>query len=60
MSDKNLEAADDLRQRDRSIILPLLDCLHVVDEDDKVVLLALVVHLRLVSVSARHDGCFVL
>ena len=55
--DEDLPPVHDLRQRHRLIILPALHRLYAVDEDHEVVLGALVVHLGLRVVSARHDGC---
>ena len=55
MSDEDLERADDLCQRDALVGLPLLRRLHVVNEDDEVILLALVVALDLLRFSASHD-----
>ena len=55
--DENLPPVHDLRQRHRLIVLPVLNSLYTVDEDHEVVLSALVVHLGLRVVSARHDGC---
>ena len=54
MRHEDLEAANDLRQWDRPILLPFLDCFHVVYKDDEVLLRALVVYLGLVGVSSRH------
>ena len=55
--DEDLPPVHDLRQRHRLIVLPVPNCLYAVDEDHEVVLGALVVHLGLRVVSARHDGC---
>jgi hypothetical protein len=52
--DKDLEAADDLGDGSRAIVLPLLDGRDVVNEDDKVLVLALVVDLGLLGVSTWH------
>lgn len=56
MRDEDLPPVQDLLKRHRAILAPSVDGRHVVDEDDKVVELALVVHLGEVVVSARHDG----
>lgn len=56
MSDKHLPSRNNLRQGHTAILLPLLDSLGRVDKDNKVVLLALVVHLDLRVVSAHVDG----
>ena len=53
---KNLEATDNIGQGNRSIILPFLRGLNVVDINDKVFLFALIVNLGLGSVSTRHTG----
>lgn len=54
MGDKDLPAADDLSERNALVVLPVLDGLDVVDEDDEVLLLALVVDLGLGVVAASH------
>ena len=60
---EDLEAIDDLGKRDGPVLLPALHGFNVVNKDDKVFVLALVVHLSLLGVSARHDdlkdGCLV-
>ena len=55
MCDKDLPPTHDLRERHRLVLLPLLHGLLAVDEDDKVLIGALEVHLGLGGVSARHD-----
>jgi len=50
-----LPAADDLGEGDSLVALPLLDVLGAVDEDDEVILLALIVDFGLAGVSTRHD-----
>ena len=55
--DENLPPVHDLRQRHRLIVLPAPHRLYAVDEDHEIVLGALVVHLGLRVVSARHDEC---
>lgn len=55
VSDQDLEAADDLCKRNAGVILPVLNSLRAVNEDDKVLGLALVVDLGLSSVTASHD-----
>ena len=60
MGNEDLEGTDDLCERDALVILPLLESLGVIDEDNEVVLLALVVDLGGLCFSLRHDcGCFV-
>ncbi len=55
---KDLERTNKMRKRDTLILLPLLESLRIINEDDKVILLALVVDLGLLSFSPRHDcGC---
>ena len=56
MRDEDLPSADDLRQRDAFVLLPLLNSFRRVDEDDEVVSLALVVDFGLGIVST-HVGC---
>lgn len=57
VGDEDLESADDLCQRDRTVILPVLDGFHVVDHDHEVFVFALVVDFGVVTVSASHfDG----
>jgi hypothetical protein len=58
-SDEDLEGADDLCQRDSLVCNPLFCRLCVVDEDNEVVLLALVVDLDLGCFTASHD-CWLL
>ena len=55
MGDEDLERADDLRERDALVGLPLLCRLDVVDEDDEVLVLALVVDLGLLNFASGHD-----
>lgn len=58
MSDKDLPARHDLCQRDGAVLAPLLGGSDIVDEDDKVVGLALVEDFGDLVVSARHfDRC---
>lgn len=54
VSDEDLKPADYLSQRNRLVVLPILYSLSIVDHDDEIVLLALVVNLRLRTVSTRH------
>lgn len=57
VGDEDLPAVDDLRQRDGLVLLPVLNGLVGVDEDDKVIILALVVDLGLsVGTARRHCG----
>lgn len=53
---KDLEGGDEVGHRNRLVGLPLLVGLEVVDEDDEVVLLALVVDLDLSGFSLSHVG----
>ena len=55
MGDKDLETTDYLRQGNRSVVLPVLHGLHVIHENNIILLLALVVDFGLVNVSASHD-----
>jgi hypothetical protein len=55
--DKDFPPAHNLCERNRRVLLPVLDGFRAVDEDDEVVVLALVVHLGLLVVSARHIDC---
>ena len=55
MSNEDLERGDNLGQRDTLVSLPLLRGLCVVDEDDKILVLALEVDLGLLNFSASHD-----
>ena len=52
---ENLPPAHHLRQRHAAILLPLLDRLGAIHEDDEVVVLALVVDLGLGVVSLHDD-----
>ena len=54
MADHDLEARDHLSKWDRSILLPRLNVLDRVNEDDEVLLLALVEYFDLLNVSTRH------
>jgi hypothetical protein len=54
---EDLERTNELRERDTLILLPLLESLSIVDEDDEVVFLALVVDLGVLCFSPSHD-CF--
>ena len=58
MRHKDLEGRDEVRQSNRLVRLPLLVRLCVIDEDNVVVLLALVVDLDLGRFSSSHDGGF--
>ena len=61
MGDKDLEAVDDLSERHALVLLPVLNSLCVLSEDNEVVAVALVVDSDLGSVSAHVDvwwrGC---
>ena len=54
--DEDFEATDYLCQRNRSIVLPVLNSFHVVHKNDIVLFLALVMDFGLVRVSPSHDG----
>lgn len=54
MGDENLEAADDLGEWNGTIALPRLNGLAAINEDHKVVVLAVVMDLGLGSVSTSH------
>lgn len=54
-SHKDLPSADDLRQWDGAVTLPVLNSLGRINEDDEVVVVALVVDLDLGVVSAHFD-----
>ena len=54
-SDEDLKCGDELGERDRFISLPVLGCLDVVEEDDKIVFFALVVAFYLGCFAAGHD-----
>ena len=56
MCDKDLPPAHNLRHRDALVFLPILHRLFGVNEDYKIVILALQVHLGLACVSAHCDG----
>lgn len=53
MRDEDLEAAHHLGEWNAAVLLPVLHRLSRVDQDDEVVILALVVHLNLDIVSAH-------
>lgn len=56
MCNEDLPAAHDLCKGNARVLLPVLDCLHALDEDDEVVAGALEVDLGLSLVSAGHFG----
>ena len=56
MGDEDLEAVDNLSKGNALVLLPVLDGLAALDEDDEVLALALVVAPYLSGVSA-HVGC---
>ena len=56
MGDEYLEAIHHLDEGDRFVCLPVLHGLSVFNKDDKILVLALVVDLRLSTVPTRHDG----
>lgn len=61
MGDKDLEAVNDLGKRNAPVLLPVLDGLSALGEDNEVVAVALEVDSGLGSVSAHFDvfggGC---
>jgi hypothetical protein len=57
VSDKDLEAVNDLSERDALVLLPVLNGLSALSEDDEVIAVALVVDSDLGSVSAHVDVC---
>lgn len=57
VGDEDLEATDNLCERNAGVLLPLLNGLNAVNEDNKVLGLALVVDLSLSSVATSHDDC---
>lgn len=58
MGDKDLEAVDDLGKRNAPVLLPVLDGLTALSEDNEVVVVALEVDSDLGSVSAHVDVCW--
>ena len=58
MCDENLPAGHHLREWDALVLPPLVEDIHAVDEDDEIIVGALVVHLSLLVVTARHDVWF--
>ena len=61
MGDEDLEAVDDLSKGDALVLLPVLNSLSALSEDNEVVTVALLVDSDLGSVSAHVDvwwrGC---
>ena len=57
MRNEDLEGAHEMRKRLALVISPLLQLLGAVDEDDEVILLALVVDLALSCFTANHLEC---
>ena len=55
MCDKDLEGRDEVSHGDAGVRFPLLVLLGVVNEDEVVVVLALIVDLELGSLAASHD-----
>lgn len=53
---ENLEARHNLSERDRTILLPVLNRGNVVDHNDEVIFFALVMDLGLGCVAAGHFG----
>lgn len=56
MGDEDLEAVNDLSERDALVLLPLVDSCSALGEDNEVLVVGLEVDLGLGSVSA-HVGC---
>lgn len=56
MCDEDLPAIHDIRERDAAVISPLLQDLNIIDEDNKVLRLALVKDFGGGIVSTRHIG----
>lgn len=54
VGDEDLERGNEVSKRDAPVAEPLLEVFGIVDEDDEVVLLALVVDLGLGSFAASH------
>ncbi len=55
VSDEDLECAYDLSERDALVGLPVLAGFCIIDEDDEVLILALVVDLGLLCFASGHD-----
>ena len=58
MGDEDLEAVDDLSKGDALVLLPVLNSLSALSEDNEVVTVALEVDFDLGSVSAHVDVCW--
>lgn len=58
MGDEDLEAVDDLGKGNAPVLLPVLDGLTALSEDNEVVVVALEVDSDLGSVSAHVDVCW--
>jgi hypothetical protein len=58
VGDKDLEAVNDLGERDSLVLLPVLNGLSTLGEDNEVVVVALVVDSDLGSVSAHLGMCW--
>ena len=58
MGDEDLEAVDDLSEGDALVLLPVLNSLSALSEDNEVVTVALEVDSDLGSVSAHVDVCW--
>lgn len=58
MGDEDLEAVNDLSKGDAPVLLPVLNSLSVLGEDNEVITVALVVDSDLGSVSAHVDVCW--
>lgn len=59
MRHKDPPPTNDLRQWGRFILLPVVDCLDVIDKDDEVLTVAFVEDFEVVDVSARHCYLFI-
>ena len=58
VGDEDLEAVNDLGKRNAPVLLPVLNSLTALSEDNEVVAVALVVDSDLGSVSAHVDACW--
>lgn len=54
MRHENLKPVDHLRQRDRPVFLPIVERLRIIDIHNKILFLALKMHLGLLGVSTSH------
>lgn len=54
---EDVEAVDNIDEWNGLVFLPFLYCLYALGHDNEVILVAFVVDLDLLSVSANHDDC---